>query len=237
MGLAGQLGRLFDAACWWLWPETCAACGTTLPESSLLFCPLCAGTVVPISPPLCPTCFLPFDSGPSHLCLRCSTDPPPFDRAVAIFEYGGAVAEAIRQLKYRPAPWLARRLGRLMGPHLAALEPDIVCPVPTHPTTLRRRGFDHTFELARWACRAARLPPPRRLLVRRGEARPQAAKSLAERRRLGPSAFALRAEAPTGRVVLLDDVVTTTATARAAATQLVRAGSEVTILALARTVL
>ncbi len=226
-----------EAAAWWIWPPRCLGCGRLLRESSQAFCTACADTVLPISPPLCPRCFLPFEAGDSHVCAACLRDPPPFELAVAVFEYGGAVASAIRRLKYGPAEWIARGLGRLLAGHLAALDPELVCAVPTHPATVRRRGFDHALELARWACKTAGLPRPHTLLERTGPETPQAAKTLAERRRLGPSAFALRQDVAGRHVVLVDDVLTTTATARAASRVLARAGARVSVAALARTVL
>ncbi len=232
-----KLKAWLGAASWWIWPPRCIGCGRLLADPAQVFCSTCSHTILPISPPLCPTCFLPFEAGESHICAACLRDPPPFERAVAVFEYGGAVASAIRRLKYGPAEWIARELGSLLAGHLAALDPDLVCPVPTHPAAVRRRGFDHALELARWACRAAGLPGPRMLLDRMGSPEPQAAKSLAQRRRLGASAFTLRRAVAGRHVVLVDDVLTTTATARAASRVLVRAGARVSVAVVARTIL
>ena len=225
------------ALAWWVFPRRCPGCGAAvLPDQ--VFCPTCITALHPIKEPLCPVCFLPFESGPNHLCGRCLNDPPPFERAVALFEYGGSAAQAVKRLKYAGALDAAAGLGRLMAGHLAALEPDLVCPVPLHPKRLRRRGFNQAMELARQACKAARLPAPRPLLARVGDPTPQASKSMAERSRMAASRFRLRLPARRvagKRIVLVDDVVTTQATVRAASRLLVAAGAQVSVLALART--
>ncbi len=231
------LATWLDALAWWVFPRRCPSCGEAVSPAQT-FCPTCITALHPIKEPLCPLCFLPFESGPNHLCGRCTKDPPPFERAVALFEYGGSAAQAIKRLKYGSALDAAACLGRLMAGHLAALDPDIVCPIPLHPLRLRRRGFNQAMELARHACKAAGLPRPRPLVHRIGNPEPQAAKSLSQRKKMASNQFVLRGrkERIQGRrVVLIDDVVTTQATARAAARVLVAAGAQVSVLALART--
>ncbi len=164
--------------------------------------------------------------------------PPPFERAVALFEYGGSAAHAIRRLKYGNALDVASSLGRIMADHLLALEPDLVCPMPLPKKRLRKRGFNQAMELARHACRAAGIPGPRLLLARPGDDEPQASKTMAQRSKLASKTFVVTAKAhrlSRKRIVIIDDVITTTATARAAAAVLQRTGAQVSVLALART--
>lgn len=194
-------------------------------------------SIHPITAPLCPTCFLPYPSGESHPCAWCIKTPPPFERAVALFEYGGAVAQAIRRLKYGANLEAARPMGRLMAGHLAALNPDLVTPMPLDRRRLATRGFNQSMELARLACAEAGRPAPKILLHRTRSMPPQASLTLAQRRQIPDSLFAVsRPRAVEGRkVLLIDDVITTTSTARAASKALVRAGASVQVLALART--
>jgi len=194
-------------------------------------------SIHPITTPLCPTCFLPYPSGENHPCSWCIQTPPPFHRAVAVFEYGGAVAQAIRRLKYGANLEAARPLGRLMAGHLAAMAPDVVAPMPLDRHRLAHRGFNQSMELARFACAEAGLRGPKVLLHRTTSRQPQASLTLAQRRRIPASTFAVSMpNAVAGRrILLIDDVITTTSTARAASRALVQAGASVEVLALART--
>lgn len=222
-----------------VFPHRCPACQTACPADRV-FCPPCLQSVHPIGPPLCPRCFWPYPSGPDRLCPACSNKPPPYRRAVALFEYGGQVARAVRSLKYRGRLHVARTLGRLMSAHVAALGPDLVVPVPLHPRRLRQRGFNHACELARWACRGQPFKVAPAVLARRKDGPTQASSTPARRRSLRSSAFAVvRPSSVRGKSILLvDDVMTTGATAAACSKTLVTAGAgAVDVITLCRSVL
>jgi len=159
--------------------------------------------------------------------------PPPggVDSCGALLAYDGVGRELVARLKYRNAraalPALARGLAALADPGAV----DAVTWVPTTAARRRARGFDQAELLARAVARALRLPC--RGLLRRHPGPPQTGRPL-EGRRSGPS-FAPRRRAP-ARVLLVDDVVTTGATASAAARALRAAGTrEVHVVAAART--
>lgn len=162
-------------------------------------------------------------------------------RARSAYAFGGELARAIRRLKYGRQLALAVPLGALLGPLLqaAAERVEVVIPVPTTTAELQRRGFNQVAELVRGARRAgARLPPVERAVLRkRGGRQPQASLSLSERRRLSSTAFRVAHQRRiSGRSLLLvDDVWTTGATARAASMALLRAGAaRVEVVTLAR---
>ena len=168
----------------------------------------------------------------------CADCPPrSIDAARAPFLYAGPLARAIRGMKF--SGWHA------VGPHLAAgmaevagdiLPADVVTWVPLSRRRRARRGFDQAEVLAR--ATAARLGiPAAPLLVRVRDTRAQARVGGAERRRALRDAFATRKVAGkvTQRVLLVDDVLTTGATAAACASVLRRAGaSSVVLLTAAR---
>ncbi|MFO8071116.1 MAG: phosphoribosyltransferase family protein [Polyangia bacterium] len=228
-----------------LWVARCGACDAPLPAGAATFlqrafCPRCLETIEPLTSPRCPRCAAPFDgAGPDHLCARCLDDPPSFERVHSRLLYGGALAEAISRMKYGRASWLARQLSPLLPD--AGLETGLsalVVPIPLHPARLRRRGFNQAALLAA----ALAKGPGRRLetgsLARLRDDPPQAARDLTARLRVPDDAFGVRRPRRIAgrRVLLVDDVVTTTATARAAAKALKRAGAaEVEVLCLART--
>lgn len=217
----------------WLFRPQCAACAAP----SAILCEACAGTLVDLGP-ACPRCADP--SGGSGVCGRCRASPPPFDGVLALWQFGGQLAVAIRRLKYARAVHVARELAPLWAPLVGAVAIEheaAVVPVPMHWRRRARRGYDHAWLLATHACREARIPDPEPLLVRSRAAPPQASLTAEVRRANLDGAFAVRdPRTVAGRsIVLLDDVVTTGATISAAARVLLAAGAkEVIAIALAR---
>lgn len=166
-------------------------------------------------------------------CPACVRYPPAFTsaRAAALYLPAAvglnALASAIHGLKYRRH----RRVAAALGPLLAARYPygkdRILVPVPLHPSRLRTRGFNQALLLARGLARRHELEIAVRALVRLRETRIQPGLSAAERRRNLRSAFAVRSPAIVAgrRVVVIDDVLTTGATADACARSLLAAGA------------
>jgi ComF family protein len=116
-------------------------------------------------------------------------------------------------------------------------EAEVLVPVPLHPRRRRERGFNQADLLAAAVGRRCRLPVAATALVRRKDTAPQAGLSAAGRRLNVAGAFGVRRRARiAGRVVVLvDDVLTTGATALACARALNDAGArEVRLLAVAR---
>ncbi len=187
-------------------------------------------------PAACPACGAR-GSAPCRACARevrpAPSLPPPagVDGCAALFAYEGVGRELVARLKYRNArsvvPFLVREMTRLAGS-----EPfDVVTWVPTTPARRRRRGFDQAELLARALAR--RLRTPCRGLLSRRPGPSQTGRSLAERRH-GP-VLSARPGVPT-RVLLVDDVVTSGATASAAASALRVSGArEVRMVVAART--
>jgi ComF family protein len=220
-----------------LWVPRCAACDAPL-DGGAAFCPPCALSLAPALPPRCPRCGLSFEgAGADHLCAGCLRSPPPFAALAARFAYGGALADAIARFKYGPAPHLAAPLSGLLFEGYAPPAVDLVVPVPLHPRRLRRRGFNQAALLLGGAP-GSLLSKVSTSVLRRIEDTPHQA-GLGRRERLDALAGAFRAPPSSklrdARVLLVDDVATTTATLRAAAAALLDGGArEVEALCLAR---
>lgn len=207
-----------------LFPERCGACNA-LGESP--FCTGCAQTLLPLVAG-CPVCGAPGDDEllPAlrpRRCLHCRERAPPFARATAPFLHGGALADAIHQLKYAGREDLARPLGLLF----AGCDPpraDVVVALPLHKSRLRQRGFDQAQLLAREAARRYGLPllP---LLERTRATRQQVGLDRPARELNLRGAFIASPRARGLRVCLVDDVLTTGATAAAGARALLDRGA------------
>jgi ComF family protein len=232
--------RLVSAFWDLLLPRDCPGCGEILrldPVESRGFCELCWQTVIPITDP-CGRCGVP---GAAPLCPACRACPQPFASVRATWLYGGQLAVAIHRLKYRGAAHLARPLGALMAAGHAAC-PDgsstVIVPVPLHPARLRRRGFNQAALLAREAVRAMGAGHVRYdLLHRIRDTAPLAGLGRAQRLHNVEGAFAARPEVRGRTVLLVDDVMTTGATAAACARAALEQGArQVHVLTLARAV-
>jgi competence protein ComFC len=148
--------------------------------------------------------------------------------------YEGAARELVARLKYRnarhPLHWLADVVAFDACRRLQL--PGLITWIPTTRARRQTRGFDHAELLARAV--AARLDLDSRWLLRRVDDVAQTGRSACERR-LGPE-LAICSHSIPNRVIVVDDVVTTGATLRAAARVLHAAGVEqVAALAVART--
>jgi len=169
--------------------------------------------------------------GRGALCPRCAGGPRAFAKARAFGVYDGALREHLHRVKYlgdRPAAEalglvLARwvREGRELGPA------DLVVPVPLHPLRLRERGFNQADLLAAAVARALGRPVNPAALVRTRPTRAQSQLPVEAREANVRGAFAVPhpAAVRARRVLLVDDVLTTGATADAASEALYRAGA------------
>jgi ComF family protein len=173
------------------------------------------------------------------LCRACRLAPPPFARAVAFGLYKDRMKAAIHALKYDGLHPAARGLGRILAESIAQLAPDapaemLVVPVPLHGLKHAERGFNQARSLAVHALAFLRKSHPQwRLtlapstLMRLRATGSQAGLTPRERRLNVRGAFSVSnpSEVASRNILLIDDIFTTGATARAASRALLRAGA------------
>ena len=171
------------------------------------------------------------------LCPACTIRRPPVDRTVCALAYTSPVDHLVGRLKFhrdlRVVPALAGVLLRCVAPPTGT---DWLAPVPITASRLRKRGFNQALELARVVSKGTGIGITRVVHRRRGADTPQSSlPDTAARRANVAHAFQIRARI-SGRVAIVDDVVTTGATVNALARCLKRAGaSRVEVWAVART--
>jgi ComF family protein len=227
-----------------LFPADCRVCGDPLCGFSRVpVCDSCWNNLPLESGPVCSRCgeslaISDFGESAAAECRPCRVSPPAFVRAVSHGPYSGAMRPLLHLLKYDGLEPIAARIGELVARELARhddLPPAMtVVPVPLFRARQRQRGFNQSELLARATVQAMRKVRPNwrgdvaaGVLERRRATQSQAGLSLSERRRnLRGAFFVPDDEAVQGReVLLIDDIYTTGATARACAWVLKRAGA------------
>ena len=234
MNLALPLGsfkRFGHALLDTLLPPSCLACDAPV-EADGQFCLPCFRQANFISAPFCGQCGVPLPFGEAGaLCIACVEAPPLFTQARAPLRYDTLSKHLILPFKYADrtenACGLAVLMSRAGGALLAAAE--LLVPVPLHCARLRRRRYNQSVLLAAELGRLARRPVARDALIRtrataalggmdRAARQAELAGAIAVRRGTG-SRLAAR------RVLLIDDVMTSGATANACAAALLGAGA------------
>ena len=231
-----------------LFPSRCFACGRPLPRVQLLgACTTCWASLSCGPHPRCIRCALPLseravDDGPaSDRCARCAIRPLPFDRAIAAVVYDANARRFLLRAKNGNRPEVLRPLAGQLAAAVAisgmAAGVDGVVPVPSSRLARWSRGFDPAQELARELARLAGLPLLDGVLRKRGLGGPSMKALKAQARWAGAGKTVVtRKRVPGATILLVDDVLTTGATATACAAALRAAGAvEVRVAVWART--
>jgi ComF family protein len=219
-----------------LYPPACIACAKVMPVRAP-FCETCDLAVERLPTARCRTCAEP-GTFPGDTCPRCRASPPPFSRAWAPFAHEGPVARAIHRFKYEDHPELAPTLAELLASEcrqFLSRAPGLLVALPLHDKRFRERKYDQAQLLAGGLARATGREAPVGLLSRARETRRQVGLSEVERAHNVAGAFIASPSVAGQDLLLVDDVLTTGATVRAAAIALREAGAtRVEVLTLAR---
>ncbi|MFQ3309005.1 MAG: ComF family protein [Porticoccaceae bacterium] len=237
-----------------IFPSLCCLCRDVIRSPNYCLCDLCIGNL-PWIKNHCPQCGISFQ--PNQLCSQCQISPPPFRRCVAAFEYQhGSIDQLILAIKTNPSCPEVKQLSALLvrvieQAYQGVAMPEIVIPVPLHWRTMLKRGFNQTDGIAIALARHFNsLKIDNNLCLRQSYSSPQHLKTKKQRINDMHNAFAIRPARHSSSkktslslpvldnktIAIIDDVVTTGATASALASVLTDAGAKyVDVWALART--
>lgn len=255
-GLAAGLWRLFARGPFGL--RRCAVCASPcaatpgasaldrqaahVPAARLPLCPDCADGLAACVRPCCPLCGREGGAGQGWACVACARAVPAWDDLIFFGLHDGLLRELVLGLKY------AARLDRtallssclVQAVRRRGLCPDpaqtVVVPMPLWRTRLAVRGFNQSLELAGGLAKSFGLPLAVHGLSRLKPTVQQARLSFEERQENVAGAFAATAGVAGKRVWLVDDVLTSGATAASACSALREGGaSEVVVIVVSRT--
>lgn len=214
-------------------PPGCPLCGAASPTQSP--CAKCLDRLAEYrSRPRCLRCGRWWSGNAGNaggLCSDCRREAPAFLAARSLGPYEGILRRAVHRLKYGHKRFLGELLGRLLAEVVredaALCRAEVVVPVPLYVTRRRTRGFNQAEVLARALAGSSGLPVYCDVLLKIRRTAPQTGLSRPLRRENLRGAFVVRDPAVLRgrRVLLVDDVLTTGATATECSRELLSAGA------------
>lgn len=216
----------------------CVACLDSSATDGL--CDPCRSDL-PANHQACPTCALPMLVHGLE-CGDCQANPPHYSRAVIPWRYQFPADAMIRRYKDQGQRQFLRPLVTGLEAHLAEKlkrgeipKPDILLPAPMHRKRRIKRGFNQAQVIAEELGRSLGIPVASGLVQRTRQVESQRGLSKKERLKNLRNVFEVTAEVP-AHIAIIDDVVTTGATARTLASTLAQHGAmDIQLWALART--
>lgn len=230
-----------------VYPPHCYHCDQPLDDTPRqTLCESCLSQLesTRISSPLCRVCGLPLSGqeaqGEQAECLNCRMLRPPFHSARALFPYSGPAESLVRSYKYNGNYFLGPRIINLAATRNWLPESvekcDTIVPVPLHKKRRKERGYNQAEFIARTVGQHFSIPIQPDAIVRQRQTDQQARLSHPKRRENVRGAFDPGdANIADRRILLVDDVLTTGATAGECARTLRRAGAKrIDVLTLVR---
>jgi len=227
MALASKLAALQQV----LFPGSCSLCREKLKPKQQTFCTNCISDLPYISH-YCLRCAEPLPC--VGICPECQKNPPNFRQCLTLCDYRYPISSAINRIKKNPHAPETKQLSLLLADHLkgaySRLEmPEIIIPVPSHPLKMASRGFNQSYLIAQFlSTKLTNTLLRNDICIRKRLGKPQRLQTRQQRLKLLSATFSThnKSEIQGKSLALVDDVVTTGSTAKAATASLLQAGAK-----------
>ncbi|MEE0867753.1 MAG: double zinc ribbon domain-containing protein [Clostridia bacterium] len=211
-----------------LFPPKCPFCGDITKEKNPV-CRRCIEEIPFISGKVCLICGIPLEDYSYDICLGCSKSNRYFTKAFPVFTYEGSVSRAIKRFKYNHHPSFAYGFSVLMAQTILNTEEflrgfDFITYVPQSRIEHFKKGYNQSYLLAKELSKLLKLPL-KDTLKRKNTPR-QATLKAPERVKNARRSYFPKVDEVSGTVLLVDDVLTTGATASYCAKLLRELGAE-----------
>ncbi len=232
-----------------IYPNKCITCDSIISIDSI-YCHECWHNLEFITSPKCEICSYPFEfsfdfsfknlPNINKICLNCINKKPFYDKSIIIYRYNATIGRTIGNYKYRDRLYIAKKFGELFKkiPDINFNEYDIVCAVPLHRKKLAERKFNQSIILAKKiAPRNLKID----LILRIKNKKAQVKLTYKQRIKNTKTSFAINPKFHdfiiNKKILLIDDVITTSSTINSCAKILKKAGArEISVLAIARSI-
>lgn len=218
-----------------LYPSICPLCQKEILEKGQDLCEKCRKKDIFLHEPLCCCCGKPLDHDDEEYCQDCRKYPRKFVRNIGLCAYEEPVRSSLSAIKYKNkreyADFYLKEMRRRRARQLKRIHPDVVVPVPMHSRKYRKRGFNQAEIFARGIAEIIGCPMEPRLVKRIHDTKPQKNLNPVQRKKNLSRAFRgeekiyQKAGFPT-RILIVDDIYTTGATAEGVARALLQLGAE-----------
>lgn len=205
-----------------VFPIPCLLCGLATDDQAL--CESCIAEL-PVIQQCCIRCAIPLAN--AQICGQCLKKPPIQDISLSLYRYEQAIPRMMSALKYHRQIQLAEMCAHeFISYHTLASLPDVLLPIPLHPSRLRQRGYNQSLLFADTLAKLLKIPCRPELLKRIKKTATQTQLNAKQRHKNMRQAFEYSSSFVPQHVAIIDDVMTSGATTHEAARVLKRAGVE-----------
>ncbi|SFJ74319.1 ComF family protein [Methylophaga sulfidovorans] len=205
-----------------VFPIPCLLCGLATDDQAL--CESCIAEL-PVIQQCCIRCAIPLAN--AQICGQCLKKPPIQDISLSLYRYEQAIPRMMSALKYHRQIQLAEMCAQeFISYHTLATLPDVLLPIPLHPSRLRQRGYNQSLLFADSLAKLLKIPCRPELLKRIKKTATQTQLNAKQRHKNMRQAFEYSSSFVPQHVAIIDDVMTSGATTHEAARVLKRVGVE-----------